>query len=156
MFERIKGLLQRVAPQERCPKKLAFAASLAIYIAFSPFIGLHTIMHIVLGWFFGVNIPLCLAVGYGVNNPWTMVPIYMSGYLCGYWILHSWWGLSIAAVNPGWMVWINTKLTYYLGIVDVSFWAFMIGANIVGVLLALITYPLFHSLFRRLVSNASY
>jgi uncharacterized protein len=153
MRERIKYFLKKIAPQERCPHRLALASSLSIYISFSPFFGLHTIMHIVFGWFLGLNIPLLLAVGYGVNNPWTMVPVYMSGYLCGYWMLHSCLGFSIASSNPPWMDYINSQLGYYLGIVDVSFWAFMIGANVLGVALALISYPFFRNFFAHLLGR---
>lgn len=156
MFSRIRTFLKEIAQKERCPHKLAVASSLGIYISFSPFLGLHTAMHIILGWLFGLNIPLLLAVGYGVNNPWTMVPIYMSGYLCGYWILHSWWGMSVTGSNPLWMSYINAKLAYYLGVVDVSFWAFMLGANLVGVILAFVLYPIFWNFFSSILRKKAF
>lgn len=155
MLKKMKSFFKKIASKERCPRRLALASSLAIYISFSPFLGLHTIMHILFGWILGLNIPLLLAVGYGVNNPWTMVPIYMSGYLCGYWLLHSWWGFAVTSANPSWMGYVNTLLGSYLGITNVSFWAFMIGANIVGIVLALISYPLFRNLFARLMGKVS-
>ena len=156
MFVSIRNFLKKIAAKERCPHRLALAASLSVYIAFSPFLGLHTAMHIVLGWLFGLNIPLLLAVGYGVNNPWTMVPIYMSGYVCGYWILHSWWGMSITGFNPVWMSFLNDKIAYYLGMVDVSFWAFMLGANVVGIVLAVVLYPVFWNFFSSIVRKKAF
>lgn len=156
MLARLKTMLSKLTPKDRCPHRLALAASLAIYISFSPFFGLHTIMHIVFGWAFNLNIPLLLLVGYGINNPWTMMPIYLSGYLFGHWLLHTLGGLPIAHANPAWMSWVNGKLSYYLGVVDVSFWAFMIGANILGIALAFATYPFFKNFFGRLVGKVSY
>ena len=148
------SLLKKFAAQEQCSRKLALASSVAVYVAFSPFFGLHTLMHVVCGWFFGLNIPLLLVVGYTVNNPWTMIPIYMSGYFLGYWLLHSCLGFSISSVNPWWMESVNTRLHYYLGFVDVSFWAFMVGANILGIILAFISYPFFKVFFRRLIEKS--
>ena len=156
MFSQIKTFLKKIAQQERCPHKLAVAASLGIYISFSPFLGLHTAMHVVFGWLFGLNIPLLLAIGYGVNNPWTMIPIHMSGYVCGYWILHSCFGLSVTRFNPAWMSYINTKLAYLLGTVNVSFWAFILGANLVGIVLAFVLYPIFWNLFSSLARKKSF
>jgi len=156
MLSRIKTFLKEIAEKESCPHKLAVAASLSIYISFSPFLGLHTAMHIVFGWLFGLNIPLLLAVGYGVNNPWTMTPIYMSGYFCGYWILHSWYGLSVTGFNPLWMSFVNVKLGYYLGIAKISFWAFMLGANLIGVILAFVMYPFFWNFFSSMVRKKAF
>lgn len=156
MFSQIKAFFKKIAGKERCPHKLAVAASLGIYISFSPFLGFHTAMHVVLGWLFGLNIPLLLAIGYGVNNPWTMVPIHMSGYLCGYWILHSWYGLSVTGFNPSWMSHINAKLAYCLGMVNISFWAFMLGANLVGIILAFVLYPVFWNIFSSMMRKKAF
>lgn len=156
MLSRLQTFLKNIAQKEKCPHRLAVAASLGVYISFSPFLGLHTAMHIVLGWLFGLNIPLLLAVGYGVNNPWTMVPIYMSGYVCGYWILHSWYGLSVTGFNPSWVTSLNKTLAHYLGLVDVSFWAFMLGANLVGVVLAFALYPFFRNFFSSVVRKRAF
>ena len=156
MFSRMKTFLQEIAKKERCPHKLAVAASLGVYISFSPFLGLHTAMHIVFGWLFRLNIPLLLAVGYGVNNPWTMVPIHMSGYFCGYWILHSWYGLSVTRFNPTWMSYLTGKLAALFGTVKISFWAFMLGANLVGVILAFVLYPFFWNFFSAIMRKKAF
>lgn len=147
MYVVLHKMLHPFILTERCPKRLAQAASLGVYIAFSPFFGLHTVMHFLFGWLLGLNIPLLLFVGYAINNPWTMVPIYASGYMVGYWIMHTWWMVPLAESNPVWMHAFNQKLAYYVGMPHVSFWAFMIGANLLGIVLALILYPLFKKMF---------
>jgi len=54
------------------------------------------------------------------------------------------------------MSFINTKLAYYLGMVDVSFWAFMLGANLVGVILAFVLYPIFWNFFSSIVRKKAF
>ncbi len=136
---------------ERSAKKLALATSVALYVAISPFLGLHTMMLVVAGWLFNLNIPVLIMVSYTVNNPWTMIPLMAGGYWAGYKILHVWCGLSVAAINPAIMSWFNAYIHTYLGLKDVSFWAFMLGGNIVGIFVALALYPLLHLFFKKII-----
>ena len=142
MYSRIVNMLKSFVTKDASPHKLALALSIAMYIAFSPFLGLHTIMLIAAGWLFNLNIPFIVASGYTINNPWTMVPIYMGGYLFGYWILHVVMAIPVEGLNPSWMDWFSHKIMEYLHTKEPSFWAFMLGGNILGIVLAFITYPL--------------
>ncbi len=144
---------KRLLLHERSPKKLALAVSVALYVAISPFLGLHTIMLVVAGWMFNLNIPVLIIVSYTVNNPWTMVPLMLGGYWVGYKILHVWLGLSVAAINPPIMHLVNDYLYRYIGLQDVSFWAWILGGNVVGLAVAAITYPLLHILFKNLQAD---
>lgn len=141
MIARSIAFFKNIALGNTAPHQLALAIALATYIAFSPFLGLHTIMLVIAGWLFNLNIPFLVAVGYGINNPWTMIPIYMGGYFFGYWLLHIVCAVPLAGLNPEWMVWFNHKLMAYLEIKEISFWAFMLGGNVLGVVFALIAYP---------------
>lgn len=141
---------KRLLLHERSPKKLALAVSVALYVAISPFLGLHTMMLVVAGWAFGLNIPVLILVSYAVNNPWTMVPLMVGGYWVGYKILHGWLGLSVASMNPPLMHFVNDYLYQYVGLKDVSFWAWMLGGNVVGLVVAVVSYPLLHRLFKDL------
>jgi len=141
MIARIKQVIRDLLLYESSHHKLAVATALATYIAFSPFFGFHMIMSVVFGWIFRLNIPFLLAVGAVINNPLTMVPIYSSGYLMGHWLLHGQMGMPVMEVNPLWMAPINSFLHTYLGLFDVSFWALMVGGNILGVVLAVFVYP---------------
>lgn len=146
MISRLRTKFEKLLFYEKSPKKVALACGMGVYIAFSPFIGLHTIMLIASGWLFNLNIPLLLAVGYVVNNPWSMIPLFAAGYGIGYVVLHTWLGLPIADANPWWMTTVNDYVHYYLGIKQVSFWAFMLGANVLGIILGIVTYFVAHSL----------
>lgn len=142
MISRSIAFFKSVTLSNTSPHQLAFAVSVGTYVAFSPFFGFHTLMLIAAGWFFNLNIPFLIAVGYGINNPWTMVPIYMGGYLFGYWLLHTVAAVPLVGLNPVWMSWFNEKVMAYLQIKELSFWAFMIGGNVLGVLLAIVAYPI--------------
>lgn len=151
--EKIKQFLVDVVTKERSPRKLALSCSMGIYIAFSPFIGLHTAMIFVSSWLFRLNLPVVFASGYLVNNPWTLVPVFSSGYATGYLILHTLLGLQTRDINPWWMTKINLFLETIVGTPHVCFWSFMVGANVLGVVLAFILYPLLKQVFCRLVSD---
>ncbi len=144
---------KRLLLHERSPRKLAMATSVALYVAISPFLGFHTLMLVAAGWLFNLNIPVLITVSYTVNNPWTMVPLMAAGYWVGYKILHGWIGLSVAAINPHIMAWANLYIQKYIGIKDVSFWAFLIGGNVLGVAVAVGMYPFLRLLFKELVKR---
>lgn len=150
MFEKIKEKLLKLFSYETSPHKLALACSLAIYIAFSPFFGFHTIMLIGAGMLFRLNVPLLLIIGYTVNNPFSMIPIYVSGYLLGFWILHTWFQIPVDTANPWWMDKVNLFLQSHVGHSHISLWGFLLGGNILGVALALIFYPILLYTFKRL------
>ena len=150
MRYKFKEALLKLFTYETSPKKLALVCALALYIAFSPFFGLHTLMLIASGWMFKLNVPLLLLVGYVINNPFTMVPIYMSGYIAGHWLLHGYFKLNVITYNPWWMNFINNFLHTQIGITNISFWAFLIGGNIVGVILGCIAYPVMLRIFEKL------
>jgi uncharacterized protein (DUF2062 family) len=150
MFEKIKEKFLNLFSYESSPHKLALACSLGIYIAFSPFFGLHTIMLIGAGLLFNLNVPLLLIIGYTVNNPFTMVPIYVSGYLLGHWILHTRLQIPLDASNPWWMEKVNLFLQQHVGHSHISLWGALVGGNVLGIALALLFYPILLYFFNRL------
>ena len=135
--------------------QLALAGSWALYIAFCPFLGLHTIMAIGIGWILRLNIPLILTTSYLVNNPWTMIPINLAGYFSGYWILHVLFKLPMKELNPAWMSYFNNLFHTYLGFSDISFWGLMLGGNILGIILAFACYPVFYLFFSNIKRRMS-
>jgi uncharacterized protein (DUF2062 family) len=129
----------RLLHLERDSSKLALGVSLGIYIALSPFIGFHTAMAFLFAWLFGLNVAILLSVSMLINNPWTMVPVYGSGYWFGDWLLSK-IGIAHYALNPSWMSACNNWLRDYLPKDGISLWAFLVGGNLLGILLALISY----------------
>lgn len=135
----LKKLLVTLISYEQCAHRLALSACMGIYIAFSPFFGFHTAMVFMLSWLFALNCAIVLAVSMLVNNPWTMLPVYGSGYIFGDWVVRL-FGIDHSH-NPAWMQSCNTVILNYTGLSGISFWGFLIGGNILGVILGALAYP---------------
>lgn len=142
----------RLAFQERSAKKLAISFCMGNYIAFSPFIFLHTVMVFIFVWLFRLNFAVTFAVAYGVNNIWTAVPIYTTDYVFGYWLVHRVFGADLSSFDFSWMSYINNFFEHTLGLSRPCFWSFMIGGNLLGILTSIVLYPFLVSLFTRLVN----
>ena len=69
------------------PERTALAFTIGIFIAFSPFLGLHTIMATVIAFAFRFN-KVAIYTGTFINNPFlTLVPIIIASYAVGAFIL---------------------------------------------------------------------
>jgi len=132
-----------MAHAERSPRKLAFSCALGVFIAFSPFVGLHTAMVFMFSWFFALNTALLFAVSMLINNPWTMVPIYATNHVVGDQVFYL-CGIDGMQLNPGWVATINHWIMQHTGISGISFWAFMIGGHLLGLLLSFVVYITVH------------
>jgi len=128
---------------------LVLSCCVGVYVAISPFIFLHTIMIFTFGWICSLNIPIMLAVSWFINNPWTMVPIYAFDCIVGDWIF-MFLGIDSMQYNPSWMNGLNAWLSSYIGYSGVSFWAFIVGGNLLAILLSVILYPVFSYCFARM------
>jgi uncharacterized protein (DUF2062 family) len=106
---------------------LTRSTCLGIFIAFSPFVGLHTFMAIGLAWLLSFNISVTLMVSCLINNPWTMVPVYGCDYMFGKWVCCFW---DVNIIMP----------QLFLGLSSHSIWIFFIGGNILSILLAIVMY----------------
>lgn len=154
MIKRAVDLGKKLLLAERSPSKLALACCVGAFIAFWPFIGIHWLLTIILSWAFRVNIAVVYAAAHVVNNPFTMVPIYLAGYGVGIFITHTLLGIDLLPYNPVWMQWLNVKMSC-LGIPNISLWAFLIGGHVLGLLVALLAYyPLLH-FFRKIITHHS-
>lgn len=136
---------------ERTPKKLARASCAGIFIAFSPLIGIHWLLTILFAWIFKLNVGVIYAAAHVVNNPLTMVPVYLAGYAVGNFIM-DFFGIDMLAYNPLWMNWLNLKISC-LGIPNISLWTFLIGGHVLGIFSSLIAYPFLLHFFRRIISR---
>lgn len=151
----LKKILYDLALKEKSPKKLTLSCCLGIYIAFSPWVGFHTIMIFVFAWLFRLNPAVTFTSTYILNNPWTMTPLYFADYVFGDFVLKSWFGIDSMAINPVWMTWFNKNLTHYTGFNGFSFWAFMIGGNLLGIILSVILYPILLSFFKKIINKSA-
>lgn len=142
------NFIKRLLGYESSINTLTLSFCMGNYIAFSPYIGLHTIMIFVFTWFFRLNLAVTFAVAYLINNPFTMVPVYLSDYLVGYWLLYSFLGLDMQAINPLWLTKLNLWLQSAVGFNMPCLWAFLIGGNLLGIVSSVILYPIMKYIFK--------
>jgi uncharacterized protein (DUF2062 family) len=71
---------------EDSPSRVALAFAAGVFIAFSPLLGIHTLLAIVIAVAFRLSKP-AIVVGAWTNNPWTIAPMYSAGTLLGCFVL---------------------------------------------------------------------
>lgn len=153
----IKKILHKLVLAERSPTKLALSFCLGVYLAFSPFVGLQTWLVFPICWLFKLNVTVTLSTLYLVSNPFTMVPIILVGYMFGQWLFDKVLHIDAIAYNPAWLnSFIDFLAKYVVDLkkhlgVDICFWCYMIGANILAILIAIALYPIMKRLFKKLV-----
>jgi uncharacterized protein (DUF2062 family) len=140
MIQRVYSTIQQASVNGLSPQHRAYAIAWGVYIAFCPFIGFHTLMTFGIGWLFALNVPLMFVVSHIINNPWTMIPVYASGYICGEWILHDMLHIDTMVYNPAWVTHFNDIVSYYTGFGHISFLSFMVGGNLLGIIGGLLAY----------------
>ena len=70
------------------PQRIALGFAVGVFLAFSPLLGLHTVLGLLIAFVFGLN-RVAVLVGLFINNPWTLFPIYglatyVGGLLVGF------------------------------------------------------------------------
>src|ERR687884_176427 len=79
----VRAALRRLLAIDDPPERTALAFSVGVFIAFSPFLGLHTIMATLLAFLFRFN-KIAIYTGTFINNPFfTLVPIILASYGIG-------------------------------------------------------------------------
>ena len=137
----IRQVYKILTTSERCPQRLALSCCIGVYIAFSPFVGLHTAMVFLFAWLFALNSAVMLTVSIFINNPWTMMPIYAIDYMVGNWLFHL-FDLDGQHLNPQWVESMNTFIATHTGLQGLSLWAFLLGGNLLGLVAGGILYPI--------------
>jgi uncharacterized protein (DUF2062 family) len=76
-------MLRRLLALDDPPERTALAFSVGVFIAFSPFLGLHTILATLFAFLFRFN-KIAIYTGTFINNPFlTLVPIIVASYALG-------------------------------------------------------------------------
>ena len=131
--------LQRLVSLEDTPRRIALAFAVGVFLAFSPLLGLHTFLGLLVAFMFGLN-RVAVLIGVFINNPWTLVPIYaLAGWVGGMLV-----GFPNSHAFPrfGWQeIW---QGGFWLSIM--RHWAILkpvvLGSAILSVVTALISYLL--------------
>jgi hypothetical protein len=150
--EWIKKKLMVLIKGERSSHWLALSFSVGAYIAFSPFIGFHTVMALAAIYFFHLNGAAVFTASLLINNPWTMVPVYSFDYIFGHWLCATLFPVNWVFENPWWMDWLNEPLVKYIGLPELSLWSFFVGGNVLGLIAAFVLYPVMYWIFARFIA----
>lgn len=125
------------------PERTALAFSIGVFIAFSPFLGLHTITATLIAFLFRFN-KIAIYAGTFINNPFlTLVPIIIASYALGALVLDR----PLSIPPEGIELLKNPHLLtadYYRRIFVQSWdivWPFTVGATLLSVICSAVAYP---------------
>ena len=128
-----RGRLRAVLHLDDNPHRIAMAFSLGVFIAFSPFIGLHLISAVFLAWVLRLNAAAVL-LGTLLNNPWTTVPIFGSGL---------WVGVEIYGrhhlLRP--IHWRELTIMNAIPQFEPYLMPFLLGTTLLGIVASVVAYP---------------
>ena len=145
-----RSTFRRLLALDDPPERTALAFSLGVFIAFSPFLGLHTILATLIAFLFRFN-KVAIYSGTFINNPFlTLVPIIIASYAIGAFVLGRPLRIPAAGVD---LLRHPHLLTagYYRKLFRESWdivWPFSIGGLTLSVVCSLIAYPVTSSLLR--------
>lgn len=125
----LKSLLHLQDP----PHRTALAFGAGVFIAFSPLLGLHTVMAIATAFAFGLNRVAVLAGAW--INAWALVPCYTFGTLIGAWLLR------VDAGNLTSIDW-SSGIGAIGSTLGTLLWPFMLGNTLLGLVAAWPAYAL--------------
>jgi uncharacterized protein len=137
VLDRIREVLKLNDP----PHKLALAVALGVFIAFSPWFGLHIASCIALAWVLRLNKFVVLTATF-INNPWTVVPMYAFCLWAGFKMTGS--GAVLPAID-----WPSIGIRDLFTVLQPFLWPFLLGTLAVGAVAAVLSYALFLWLIKR-------
>lgn len=145
-----RGTFRRLLALDDPPERTALAFSIGVFIAFSPFLGLHTIVATLFAFLFRFN-KIAVYSGTFINNPFlTLVPIIIASYATGALILGRPLRIPAAGIellkNPHLLTSNYYRQLFHEGW-DIV-WPFTIGGMVLSVVCSLIAYPVTSSLLR--------
>jgi uncharacterized protein (DUF2062 family) len=140
MFKLFIDVFQKLIKVDDTPQRLALAYALGVFLAFSPLIGLHTLLGLILAFLFGLS-RLAVIAGVYTNTPWTVVPYYAFAIWLGNRMFPD-----CRFLDPTLLQFQFKDLwTYTFWATLLSDWQilipFFVGSTVLAVILALFSYP---------------
>lgn len=126
------------------PERTALAFSVGVFIAFSPFLGLHTVAATVVAFLFRFN-KIAIYSGTFINNPFlTLIPIIVISYAVGALLL----GMPLRIPDDGVQLLKEPHLftgSYYRRLFGQSWYIvkpFLVGGMVLSFVCSALAYPL--------------
>jgi len=125
--------LTNILHLQESPHRTALAFSIGVFIAFAPHYGLHTVSVVLCAWAFRLNF-LVVFLGALVNNPWTIIPILGGSVYTGF----ALFGMPPTASFD----WQDIQIENVNDIISQYLLPFIVGGCLLGVLSAILAYPI--------------
>ena len=145
-----RATFRRLLTLDDPPERTALAFAIGVFIAFSPFLGLHTIMATLVAILFRFN-KIAVFAGTFINNPFlTLVPIIIASYAVGAFLLGQPLRISPEGIE---LLKEPHLLTadYYRELFREGWqvvWPFTIGGMALSVVCSMVAYPVTSWLLR--------
>jgi uncharacterized protein (DUF2062 family) len=137
---RVRGWLEQLLHTHDTPQRTAAAYALGVFLGFSPLLGFHTVLGLILAFALRLN-RVAVLLGVYSNLPWILVP---------YYTLSTWLGAALlrTEVPPGVVEAVMTSLENRswnefrsaAGSLKPVLWAFTFGSTVAAILLSLVSY----------------
>lgn len=124
------------------PHKIALSFSAGVFIGMSPFLGMHTLLGVIVAWLFRLN-TFTIIAGVYVTNPWTIVPIYA---------FSTWTGaqcLGVKQIIPE-IDWSTITLSTFINELSFLLMPFIFGTLLIGLLSGIISYIIIFNTIKRM------
>lgn len=142
----IKKLVNKFLAAEKSHTIIAKSFAFGNLIAWLPIIPVQTPVLILLGYIFKFNNFIAVTTLYIINNPFTLIPIYISDYFTGQLLFEKILHIDISRYNPEFIVKFTKYLSKYINIdkyfgKDIfSIWNLFFGGFILGLVTTIILY----------------
>jgi uncharacterized protein (DUF2062 family) len=138
MTEGLRKMVRVLLHTGDTPHRTALAFGLGVFIAFSPLLGIHMWIALLVAVLFRLNRVAILAGTY-LNNPWTFAPMYLAGTSLGCSLL----GISNAGLSAiDWSLHGRAFYRHLRHVLRPYVWPFLLGNTLLGILCGLLGYLL--------------
>jgi uncharacterized protein len=121
------------------PGHISAGFAVGVFISFSPFFGLHSILAIVAAFILRINKVTCLT-GSWVNTPFTVVPVLMASYRLGE---------AILGHQPEKIILKDLNWHYAIELLESHGAPILLGTSIIGFVAAIVSYALLYFIIIR-------
>jgi uncharacterized protein len=133
------------------PHRIALAFGIGVWLGFSPMLGLHTVLALLVAFLFRLN-RAALLVGVYVNNPWTLAPLYMAGTALGCLIF----GIPSEGLSS--IEWHLHGRAFYRALMETLrpyLWPFVVGNTLLGTAAGLVGYVVLREVLERRAAGSA-
>jgi len=132
--------LEKLLHTHDTPHRTALAFAVGVFIGFSPLLGVHGVLGVVVAFAFGLN-RVAVLLGVYLNLPWFLAPYYTVATIAGA-------GLLRTSPQPGLLrelagllrAWPPDDPGRMVDMLRPVFWSFMVGSTVLAAVLAVIAY----------------